>query len=355
MLSVRQLSDEDSHDYENLVSFSVEASVHHSLKFKELLARTFPLSHPIYTGVYLGSELVAAIPGFILDAPDGGVFNSLPFFGSHGGIVTKSMGHQPLIHSSLISYLNSQLDSMGIVAGTMIEPLFSESNSCLSESGWPVSDQRIAQYIRFSVGTGSTVTHQEFLAHFSPKKQWDINKAKKANFSVTHGNSERSWEALRSLHELGMNRIGGTKKPSLMYSAIQEVFTYDEDYRLYTADKDGVVASALLVLYFKDTVEYFLPATAQEFLGQQPMSLLIFHAMYDALYHRKASLWNFGGTWRGQAGVYEFKKRWGAEEHIYSYRTRIFNAPFLTSKSNEELLALYPGFFVKPFRNNIES
>lgn len=352
MLTVRQLTDGDKVDYENLVSNSEESSIHHSLKFKDFLSRTFPLCHPNYSGVYLGSELVAAIPGFILDAREGGVFNSLPFFGSHGGIITTDLGNSPIVFSTLFSYLNSELENLGVIAGTIIEPLFSDRSTCPVESEWPVSDQRIAQYIRLPGETASTITYEDFLAHFNPTKQRNIRKAKKANFSINHNNSQRSWEALKSLHELGMNRIGGTKKPALMYAAIQEIFTYDEDFRLYTAEKEGELVSALLVFYFKDTVEYFLPATSQEFLSQQPMSLLIFHAMYDALSERKARLWNFGGTWKSQAGVYDFKKRWGAEEHIYSYRTKIFNSPILSSRSNDELLELYPGFFVRPFHNS---
>jgi hypothetical protein len=351
-ISTRQLNESDLVDYENLVSTSSAASIHHSLKYKQFLERTFPNCQPQYSGAYVESRLVAAMPGFILEAPGGGVFNSLPFFGSHGGIITKDIGNNESVGSALISYLNSKLESLDVIAGTVIDPLFSGNSTCYSKSGWSVSDERIGQYIQLPGATNSTITADEFLSDFNSKKQWHIKKAKKANFSVTHDNSERSWDALKSLHELGMSRIGGTKKPRLMYSAIQEVFSYDQDYRLYTAQKDGVIVSALLVLFFNGTVEYFLPATAQEFLPQQPMSLLIFQAMYDALSERRARLWNFGGTWKSQGGVYEFKKRWGAEESLYSYRTRIFNGPFLSSKSNGDLLNLFPGFFVRPFHNN---
>jgi hypothetical protein len=59
-------------------------------------------------------------------------------------------------------------------------------------------------------------------------------------------------------------------------------------------------------------------------------------------------LWNWGGTWLSQNGVYLFKKRWGSWEKKYTYYIQV-NDENLFGVKREELLANYENFFVIPF------
>ena len=52
----------------------------------------------------------------------------------------------------------------------------------------------------------------------------------------------------------------------------------------------------MLLFYFKDTVEYFVPAIDIEWRKEQPLSALIHIAMYDAIKEKKIVKWNWGGT-----------------------------------------------------------
>ena len=42
-------------------------------------------------------------------------------------------------------------------------------------------------------------------------------------------------------------------------------------------------------------------------------SLLIFEVMLDAV-EKNYEYWNCEGTWESQKGVYDFKKKWGAND-----------------------------------------
>jgi hypothetical protein len=94
-------------------------------------------------------------------------------------------------------------------------------------------------------------------------------------------------------------------------------------------------------------VEYFTPATDVGYRGLQPMSLLVFTAMQDAV-RRGCRWWNWGGTWVTQDGVYRFKKRWGTVDRRYFYHTTVFDKGILRC-SPEQLLEAYPYFYVVPF------
>ena len=51
--------------------------------------------------------------------------------------------------------------------------------------------------------------------------------------------------------------------------------------------------------------------------AEQPLSVIIFNAMKDAVMEKIAK-WNCD-NWKSQEGVYRFKSRWGAEDVFYDY------------------------------------
>jgi hypothetical protein len=144
-----------------------------------------------------------------------------------------------------------------------------------------------------------------------------------------------------------MAAVGGLAKPFCVFEAIAEIFTYDHDYRVYVADNKGATIAALLVFFYNGVVEYYTPAADVESRHLQPMSLLIFTAMQDAV-RQDHRWWNWGGTWATQNGVYRFKKRWGTVDRPYFYYTTVFDKRILRS-SREQLLKAYPYFYVLPF------
>ena len=58
--------------------------------------------------------------------------------------------------------------------------------------------------------------------------------------------------------------------------------------------------------------------------SEQPLSVLIFRAMQDAIKEKGSKHWNWGGTWKSQHGVYRFKSRWGAHDNKYRYHIKTY-------------------------------
>jgi lipid II:glycine glycyltransferase (peptidoglycan interpeptide bridge formation enzyme) len=105
--------------------------------------------------------------------------------------------------------------------------------------------------------------------------------------------------------------------------------------------------AALLLFYLNKVVEYFTPVVDVQYRTLQPLSLLIHHAMLDAI-SRGCRWWNWGGTWAEQEGVYRFKKRWGTNDYPYKYFTSVYD-PTVLSLPPRQLLHEYPYFYVFPF------
>src|SRR5262249_37902883 len=93
--------------------------------------------------------------------------------------------------------------------------------------------------------------------------------------------------------------------------------------------------------------EYVMPAVDEGARDLQPSAALIWRAMTDST-ARGIRIWNWGGTWRSQDGVYRFKRKWGAQERRYTYFVTINDRSLLTH-SAAELSDAYPGFFTVPY------
>jgi lipid II:glycine glycyltransferase (peptidoglycan interpeptide bridge formation enzyme) len=148
-----------------------------------------------------------------------------------------------------------------------------------------------------------------------------------------------------------METIGGIHKTPDFFRQIP-TFLQNGSWEHYVAKLNGENIASLLLLYGNQTVEYFTPATKNEYRKLQPLSLIIFTAMKDAI-DRKFTKWNWGGTWKTQTGVYDFKKRWGVLEGEYRYYCAVFKPEILTYPI-DFIKQGYPNFYVFPFEDSTE-
>ncbi len=89
LIEVKQLSTQYEAAYEQLLSHSRMAMFNHSLKYRKFLNRIIPGSTDYYLCAFCDGQLLATLPIFIKHGRFGTVVNSLPFYGSHGGIVSR--------------------------------------------------------------------------------------------------------------------------------------------------------------------------------------------------------------------------------------------------------------------------
>ncbi len=197
----------------------------------------------------------------------------------------------------------------------------------------------------------SDEVNEILLAVYHQKTRNIVRKAIRSDMAFTHEFGPDVIDALHQLHETNIVGIGGIPKPKRFFTSIVSQLVYDRDYRIYTARANsGEIVCALMFFTFKDTVEYFIPATDENWRSAQPLSALIHLAMRDAVVERRAKKWNWGGTWLTQHGVYHFKSRWGTSDLRYHYYTRMFaDATTLRGMDRQVLLKGYPGFYTVPF------
>jgi len=333
--------------YESFVHSIEDALLYSSLKYRNLLKGFLGASVEDHYFIARSDNGVisAALPSFVCHVEGyGPVANSLPFYGSNGGVIVRSQDKH--VVSPLLHHFRNFTDTMSCSSATVITSPFQDDlepyEACLAPTH---KDSRIGQVTRLP--TAGIDPEKAIMASLHHKTRNMVRKAIKQNIKVTHNPWEGAFRFLATTHADNISALGGKTKPLCFFQAIQSTFSYGRDYRIYTAWHDDMPIAALLVFYFNKTVEYFTPAIVQAYKTWQPMSLLIFNAMADSITQGFA-WWNWGGTWRQQTGVYQFKRSWGALDKPYSYYTRVVDSG-LMQNSLQELQSLAPYFFIAPY------
>lgn len=288
---------------------------------------------------YLAAEdgngrLRAVMPIMSIDGPFGTVHNSLPFFGSYGGVI----GERGIWEEVLWDALQKMADAPGVASTTVIVGPLGEE---VAHFRHDLTDMRIGQVNDLR----SAGTDDALLAIIDSSARRNIKAAERAGVTISIEND--AFAELESIHRENMAAIGGRAKPTEFFQIVPKVFSQGVDYCLYVARLDGAVVAALLVMYAGEVADYFVPATRLDQRSIQPSAPLTFRAMRDAA-DRGYRLWNWGGTWLSQQGVLRFKRKWGALDRPYKYYIRVAN-PAVLKADKETLLQAYRDFYVVPF------
>ncbi len=348
-LVTRLLDPNDDPSYEALVRADPSGIIYASAAWRRFLLLLRPEFTPAYIGAFEGSRLIGAMPGIIVNGPLGPVFNSLPFYGSNGGVLIAPGASAAPVATQLFGALHSLAMEQGIAASTVISNPFlplPELYSALSES--TATDDRIGQVTFLPPNSGNDL-EKDLMALFHSKTRNMVRKGLGSGLTLDTDTSDAAFRALYEIHVENMSAIGGLAKPWAVFDALRKVLRDGEEYQLYVARDGSTVVSAVLVLFYNVTIEYFAPVTRAAYRTSQALSALVFHAMGDGV-RRGMQRWNWGGTWTSQEGVYLFKSRWGTRDLPYRYYVREYGpgAP-IRNASRAELLEGYPMCYVVPF------
>lgn len=326
-MTIEKLNNEYVDQYNQFLFSHPSALFNHSIKFKSLLEEYLASESDYYIVLDNDKKIQAVLPLMSSDGNYGTIVNSLPYYGSHGSIIANTEE----AYNKLLELYYSIIQNSA--ASTYIATPFEEEKEIKHD----LSETRIGQWTLFQ--------NENIIDLFDSSAKRNIKKAQRCGITVAVENDQLDF--LYQTHHQNITSIGGKAKEERFFSLIPKYFTPNEDYNIYIARLNGEKIGALLVFYFKDTVEYFTPAVVEEYKSSQPMPLVILQAMEDA-YQKNYRKWNWGGTWLTQDGVYNFKKKFGAVDKPYKYYINVNNKE-LFKLSKETILKEYDNFYVVPF------
>lgn len=335
-IQVRLMSDEDLDLYDKFVLEHGCSLIYYSQKYIKLISALTESEQRTLLALDQFGTILGVLPALLKQGEYGNVLNSLPYYGSNGGVLATCEQSTDVLLSAYNNYINSK----NIASATLVSnPIGCDLSNKVDYS---VTDARIGQFTDIFY-TDAHAGKLMQLYHYKTRNM--IRKAQKSDISVDEEN--HMVEFLMITHQANMKAIGGREKDAKFFELFPTIFKAGSDFKIYVSRIDNKPVAALLLFYFRNTVEYYMPVICEEYRDKQPMSLLIYHAMTEAS-RNNYSIWNWGGTWKTQEGVYLFKSRWGTYDKEYIYYTKI-NNPNIYHSTKSKLLSEYPDFYVIPF------
>lgn len=332
-MEITQLSLELEPAYEAFLTRQAHALLYYSLPYKRFLEELLGCGSRYWVAVEDG-RILGVLPVMEKVGHYGPVWNSLPFYGSNGGILAETPEAEQVLYQHYRHLLQTEAPAAATMVGNPLAP------PQIPTADYEFLDERIGQW------TSLETSPEALLAKLDSSTRRNIKKADAAGMTVRSDPTALSF--LETCHRDTMAAMGGNAKSPAFFTVFPKHFQADRDYRIYVAEMDGQPIAALLLFYFQKTVEYFIPATLPESRTVQPMALILIQAMREAV-ELGYTHWNWGGTWLTQEGVYRFKKKWGAEDKPYRYYTTVNNRQLL-DLTPAQLLQAYENFYVLPFQ-----
>lgn len=339
------LDDNLEGEYEKFILEFDKTMIYASSKYKKLLREFLAADDVYFVAIGAGGEIVGVLPTFLKrDNIVGNIINSLPFYGSNGGVITHDQTGM-VTKELLDSFYEFAVQHKCISSTIIVSPFEKDLSQYEDKNRYTYRDSRIGQITLLPAMTADVSDVVMNTIHSKTRNM--VRKAEKSGVVVQRDLTPSNLDFLVKTHHENMAEIGGIAKPDKFFSLIPDCFEYGKDYCIYSANLDGVPIAAVLLFFFNKTVEYFTPVIVKEYRSTQPLSLIIFKAMCESVINGFEN-WNWGGTWLSQGGVYDFKKRWGTRDLPYFYYTKIFDNKLL-KLSKQDFLEKYPFFYVIPF------
>ena len=327
--------------YERFVSAQPASLLYASLAFRNFLRRVTREDDRYLLAVERG-EVVGVLPGFLQrDRGRGAVLNSLPFFGSIGGVVADPARADVAV--ALLDAFDRMADEARCISRTVITSPLAVDVSVHDRRPHTFRDARTCQIT--PLPEDGADLGDRLLSAFDDPRPRNIRKAIKSGVTVVERWDDEAIRFVAGVHADNIGALGGISKPLDVFLAVPDCFSRDQ-YSVFVASRDGREVAALLAFFYNGTVEYFTPAVLHDERPNQPLSLIIFEAMQRAS-RSGFRRWNWGGTWASQTTLYDFKKKWGACDHRYFYFTTADEA--VLDRTREDILAAHPYFYVCPF------
>lgn len=193
--------------YERFVLSRPESLFYHSTNYQRFLCDLLGCQgHNLL--VRRGREVIGALPLMVLETPEGRVYNSLPYYGSNGGLLAP----EPQARQALIQAYNQLATNSATLASTVIaNPLVGGEETGLRHTH---QDWRISQITELFQGADA---QQRLLDLISPSARRNIRKARASGVSVDKDPGQLA--LLEAVHGQNMADMGGGPKPPVFSSS----------------------------------------------------------------------------------------------------------------------------------------
>jgi hypothetical protein len=292
---------------------------------------------PRYLAARLKTELVGLLPVFVRETEVGSAYCSLPFFGPNAGVLCAEDSLSSSVHFELINHLLMQARAVQALSCAVYTPFLA------------------ADFSPYEAFRPDAVVEKFTQCNPIDNAEWNgfirnrLRRAERLGVTVSTENTPARFDEFYSIYSENCRDYGIPLKPRACLEKLLAPEVLNRRSRLYYAVQNDALIGALLLVHSPATVSYYVPCTRHDARNLQPGTLLVDRAFQD-MREAGARVWNWESSPNRESGVYEYKRKWGAEEkgyRIYVWCCRGVEA--LRRIENEQLARSFPYFYLYPF------
>ncbi|MGB9940446.1 GNAT family N-acetyltransferase [Methanosarcina sp.] len=306
-IKVELLTDKNETKWEEFVSHPNSAGIWHTLKWKKIIEEEYGFkSH--YLLAIDGSEICGVLPLFqIKSLITGNRIVSLPFSYNCGPVANSDNSLTLLTSEAKKLAENLKCEYLELKMGASL-PDESIKQSQLIES-------------KFYYTSVLNLTEDPEVIWFNMdarRTKWAVRKAVRDDVTIR---TETGYEDIKILHDLKVKtrQKHGSPAPSFQFfKRIMEEFGPEDVVKLWVAEYDNRIVSALMFYAFKDTVMPAYIASDDDYKSHMPNNLLYWKAIEWAC-KNGYKYFDFGRTEPDNETLLKFKSKWGCQNYKIPY------------------------------------
>lgn len=318
------------------------------------LIETLTCGKPYFIFSTENGVLTGGIAYTVHDGPEGKVVNALPYYGSYGSAVLRADSGVGLEKGLYQAFLARCKELDAICATVITSPFATEEHhrNVKLALNPTFTDPRICQISRLPeyAGESQDAYFERLMLGFEGRARTAYRKIIKTNFTLARCETESDALAFFAIHRENIKAKNGIFKIEDFFRGVfRRSMEKPEDVEIAIVKDGDTLVGGVILFYWGNTVEYHSTCLKDDYRSIGPLNKIIVEKMLEAGM-KGYKYWNFGGTWKSQEGVYNFKKSFGAQDHPYFYYTVFFKKlDKIRKMSQDELLTGYPLCFVIPF------
>tara|TARA_B100001250_G_scaffold213427_1_gene183058 strand:- start:12017 stop:13054 length:1038 start_codon:yes stop_codon:yes gene_type:complete len=281
------------------------------------------------------NTVVGVLSGFYINTDYGIIYNSIPYPGGYGGIISDSEEAYKLI----LDYLVSQSEEKSCILATICNTPWKADDSLYLKNFKP--DYVFENFINF-IDLSSDLS-------FNKKIRWSLRKAENNNLTFT---STPSLEEVNVFYKIWSDLMKNYESPHFnqnMFTNIYDNLVSKGKAKFFLALKDDKIVSGYLLLFSDNVIEYFHSAINPEYRDLQPNTFLIKKGME---WGKKKGMkyWNWQSTRVKNSSIHKFKLGWGSVENKHYYFTKkIGDCSHIYGLDPDIIKKRYPFYYFLPY------
>ena len=319
---------------ESFLDSNISVPTQHPL-WSELINEYDKLVQYYYIVAHDSDEIKGVLPGFFIETKYGVIYNSLPYPGGYGGIVSNKES----AYKNILKYLVNEAKDRGCLSVSISNNPWKDDYKYYTENLEP--DYIFENFVNY-VDLSKDLSYNK-------KIRWSIRKADNSNINFT---DTPSLKEVKEFYNIWEDLMESYKAPHFnldFFINVYEKLVAKNKAKFFLSRHDNKIISGYLLLLQGEVIEYFHSAIDPNYRELQPNSFLINEGMKWGKSNRM-KYWNWQSTKARNSTVHKFKLGWGSEESKHFYFTKILgDYDSIFRESPENIKADYPFYFFLPY------